>query len=291
MSLEEAYTGVTRRITIHGRQEEVLIPPGADNGTVIQVEGAGKPGRNGGRPGDLMLTAHVEDDDRFERDGDDLWVKARLEVRSDGLVEVPTLRGIKQITVHAGARTGNQLRLTGLGMPILGSDNEYGDLHFEISRARDPEQKYITRAEHAQLLREEEKLEAEVAELGRSAGAAQPRESKVKKNAEFEDLQDKQAMKIMELSQIYQTLQDAKVVDAPKTATRIVLGSTVVIREKDEKENKVYKMVSRARGDNGTGSISADSPAGRALMGKTVGDKVRVRTPDGIMRMEIIEIR
>ena len=238
-----------------------------------------------------MLTVHVEDDDRFERDGDDLWVKARLEVRSDGLVEVPTLRGIRQITVPDGARTGNQLRLTGLGMPILGSKNRYGDLHFEISRARDPEQKYITRAEHAQLLREEEKLEAEVARLGRSAGAAQPRQSKVKKNAEFEDLQDKQAMKIMELSQIYQTLQDAKVVDAPKTATRIVLGSTVVIREKDEKENKVYKMVSRARGDNGTGSISADSPAGRALMGKTVGDKLRVRTSDGIMRMEIIEIR
>src|SRR5579884_1392733 len=137
ISLEEAFTGVTRRVETRGpgagRRVEVQIPAGVRDGTRIRVPGQGERGR--GRTGDLYLRVHIRPHPVFRREGDDLH--ARVPVPLDvailgGEVLVPTLTG-KQVAlrVPAGSQNGSRLRLRGLGMPSL-RGGKRGDLYAEL---------------------------------------------------------------------------------------------------------------------------------------------------------------
>jgi DnaJ-class molecular chaperone len=138
ISLEEAFTGVTRTVEIGGRRGrrlvQVRIPAGVRDGTRIRVAGQGERGP-AGRAGDLYLRVHVRPHPTFRREGDDLHV--RVPVPLDvailgGEVLVPTLTG-KQVAlrVPAGSQNGSRLRLRGLGMPSLRGGGR-GDLYAEL---------------------------------------------------------------------------------------------------------------------------------------------------------------
>jgi molecular chaperone DnaJ len=102
---------------------------GVKDGQRIRVAGKGRPGSNGGPPGDLLLTVHVQPHPIFTADGLNLRVK--LPVRFDeaalgAQVDVPTLTGEKvRVKVPGGTQSGTTLRVKGRG---LTSKKGTGDL-------------------------------------------------------------------------------------------------------------------------------------------------------------------
>jgi DnaJ-class molecular chaperone len=141
VTLEEAYRGTTRQLTLEGaggasRQIEVTIPPGVDEGTRVRIAGQGGPGRSGGPPGDLYLVVHVRPDPRFERRGDDLYLRERVPLATlllGGEVRVSTPdRRTLALKIPPGTPDGQVFRLRGQGMPRLGQPERRGDLHVEV---------------------------------------------------------------------------------------------------------------------------------------------------------------
>ena len=104
------------------REIEVAFPPGIDDGVSIRILGEGGPGTMGGPPGNLLVTASVEPDPVFKRDGDDLVVELPLAFARAALgatVRVPTLEGETEVEIPAGTQPHQGFRLPGLGVPHL----------------------------------------------------------------------------------------------------------------------------------------------------------------------------
>jgi molecular chaperone DnaJ len=101
----------------------VKIPPGVDNGSKIRVSGMGEAGTRGGPSGDLYIITRVRPHHHFERKGDDLYADVRVTVKEAALgekVEIPTVDGMVTLTLPPGVQSGQQLKLTGKGVPHLG---------------------------------------------------------------------------------------------------------------------------------------------------------------------------
>jgi curved DNA-binding protein len=141
ITLEEAFTGTQRTVQFHNpngqpRNITVKIPPGVDNGSRVRVAGEGGPGIGGGRRGDLYLVVKVLPHQRFERRGDDLHVKAPVDLYTmllGGEAKVPAMGG-KTVTlkVPAGSQNGKVHRIAGQGMPRLRAPESRGDLFITL---------------------------------------------------------------------------------------------------------------------------------------------------------------
>ena len=110
LSLEDAYRGTTRRLSLkhngQSRTVDVRIPAGVGEGSRVRVSGEGEQGAGGGSSGDLYLRVHLTPDSRFERKGQDLHAKVRVPVTTavlGGEAEVPNLGG-KPIRLKIPAR-------------------------------------------------------------------------------------------------------------------------------------------------------------------------------------------
>lgn len=149
ISLLEAYQGTTRRIELDGRRLDVKIPPGAKTGTKVRVAGAIS-SEPGGQKGDLYLVIQVHDDPRFERENNDLYTDANVDLFTavlGGEVTVETLSGNVVLTIPAGTQPGQTFRLRGRGMPHLRNPEKHGDLfvriHVDIPRKLSDQQKKL----------------------------------------------------------------------------------------------------------------------------------------------------
>lgn len=117
---------------------DVTIPAGIENGKKIRLRGLGNSGVNGGTPGDLILTAQVDDHPYFTRQGKTLYVKVPVTLKEAALgakIDVPTPKGLVAVTVPPGSSTGTKLRLKGYGVPGSASDGSSkssGDLIVEL---------------------------------------------------------------------------------------------------------------------------------------------------------------
>src|SRR6187401_2226358 len=82
LTLEEAYHGATRRISIkqggHARTVDVRLPPGVKDGSRVRAAGEGESGGNGGAAGDLYLRVRLQPHALFERDGNDRRTKVAV---------------------------------------------------------------------------------------------------------------------------------------------------------------------------------------------------------------------
>jgi DnaJ-class molecular chaperone len=108
----------------------VKIPPGIDNGAKLRLKGRGEPGPKGAPAGDLTITVDVNPHPYFKREGRDLQVEVPITVSEAILgarIDVPTLDGMKALTVPAGSSSGLKLRLKGQGIPAAAGKPE-GDL-------------------------------------------------------------------------------------------------------------------------------------------------------------------
>ncbi|MCA9601748.1 MAG: molecular chaperone DnaJ [Polyangiales bacterium] len=105
------------------RKVKVTIPAGIDDGQTLRLAGQGEPSMNGGPAGHLYVRVHVEQDERFQRDGFDLVHELHLsfpDAALGGTVSVPTLEDDpEEIDVPAGAQPGDTMVIEGAGIPRL----------------------------------------------------------------------------------------------------------------------------------------------------------------------------
>lgn len=121
------------------RAVTVTIPKGVDDGNKLRVAGQGNPGEHGAPAGDLYLNVKMRPHPLFERKGDDLYVELPVtfaEAALGGEVEVPTVTGKVTMKIPPGVQSGQQLRLTGQGMPRRsgGSGNLYARIKVTVPR-------------------------------------------------------------------------------------------------------------------------------------------------------------
>jgi molecular chaperone DnaJ len=104
------------------RTLEVDVPAGIHDGQRIRITGEGHAGPPGGDAGDVYVLVHVKPDDRFVREGDDVFSRVDLTMTEAALgarVKVPTLDGDAEIEFEPGTQPGEVRVLSRRGMPVL----------------------------------------------------------------------------------------------------------------------------------------------------------------------------
>jgi len=127
----DAVNGATRRLTLpDGRDLDVRIPPGLEDGQVLRLRGRGSPGIQGGPDGDALIEVSVRPHPFYERAGRDLKMELPVTLSEAVLgarVPVPTPRGEVMLSIPPRSDAGTQLRLRGRGVAEAGG-TPAGDL-------------------------------------------------------------------------------------------------------------------------------------------------------------------
>jgi molecular chaperone DnaJ len=119
------------------RQEEnigVKVPPGVATGQYMTMRGAGNVGPRGGGKGDILVVFEVEEDPRFERDGEDLYCEVLVtypQIVLGADVEVPGVTGPLSLRIPKGTQSGHVFVLRGRGLPRVNASG-VGDLHVRV---------------------------------------------------------------------------------------------------------------------------------------------------------------
>ncbi len=111
-------------------------------------------------------------------------------------------------------------------------------------------------------------------------------------NSEYDEAKNEQAFTEGRIIQLENMLKNAEVVDENDISTDVVsIGAKVKVKDYEFDEELDYTIVGSAEADPMEFKISNESPVGRGLMGKKVGDVVEVTVPGGVNKFEILEIR
>ncbi|MFZ0119886.1 MAG: DnaJ C-terminal domain-containing protein [Pseudonocardiaceae bacterium] len=155
LSVEEAYRGGSRRITLSGAGEpasfEVTIPPGVTDGQRIRLAGKGGRGSGDGAVGDLYLVVRIAAHSRYRVTGRDISVDLPLapwEAALGASVPVLTPGGEAKVRVPAGSSSGRRLRLRGEGLPNpRGTPGDlYAEVKIMVPRELTPQQRELFEA-------------------------------------------------------------------------------------------------------------------------------------------------
>lgn len=110
-------------------------------------------------------------------------------------------------------------------------------------------------------------------------------------NAEYHAAKERQRFVDARLAQLKKRLADFSMVDLARIPrNKVGLGSTVVVMDVDKEEEVTYRLVTSEESDVANGLISTSSPIGRGLVGKEVGDTVKIQIPGGWREMEILRL-
>jgi len=142
------------------------------------------------------------------------------------------------------------------------------------------------------------KLQDEIAALEYELHNELPREilkarahGDLSENAEYHAAKDRQGFVNARLNQLKKRLGEMSMVDFSRIPhDKVGLGSTVVVMDLQKEEEITYLLVTTEEADAPAGKISTSSPIGRALLGKEVGDSVRIQIPGGIKELEILKL-
>jgi len=143
------------------------------------------------------------------------------------------------------------------------------------------------------------KLQEEAAQLENELRIELPKEilrarahGDLSENAEYHAAKERQGFVNAKLHQVKARLRELSMIDLTKIPRdRVGLGSSVLVLDVKKDEEIRYKLVTSEDVDVAKGLISTSSPIGRGLLGKQVGDTVKIQIPGGLREMEIIELR
>ncbi|MBE3593305.1 MAG: transcription elongation factor GreA [Thermoanaerobacter sp.] len=129
---------------------------------------------------------------------------------------------------------------------------------------------------------------AEVAEKIKQARAF----GDLSENSEYDEAKNEQAFIEGRIATLEAMLKNAKVIDEEDIKLdQVSIGCTVKVYDESYNEELEYTIVGSAEADPMNNKISDESPIGKALLGKKVGDVVSVEVPAGIIKLKILEIR
>ncbi len=110
-------------------------------------------------------------------------------------------------------------------------------------------------------------------------------------NAEYHAAKEEQVRVNNKIQELQSTLARVRILDDKDLDTsKVLIFSTVKIKNVNNGMEKTYTLVSESEADLSAGKISVDSPIGKGLLGKKVGDVAAIEVPAGIVKFEILEI-
>ena len=141
LTLEEAFLGTSRKLQSERggkpKSVEVRIPAGIREGSRVKVAAEGEAAPNlDGQPGDLFLIVRLAPHPRYDRRGNDLYIKVPVSITTailGGEISVPTLAGtVLRLRIPEMAGSGRVFRMKNHGMPVARSTDERGDLYATV---------------------------------------------------------------------------------------------------------------------------------------------------------------
>jgi transcription elongation factor GreA len=111
-------------------------------------------------------------------------------------------------------------------------------------------------------------------------------------NAEYHAAKERQSHIQGRIRDLEHKLAEAQIIDTSKLSTeKVVFGATVKVKDVQNGTEQCYMLVGQDEGDLKNGKISVQSPVGRALIGKRVGETLEVKTPAKVVEYEVLAIR
>ena len=130
--------------------------------------------------------------------------------------------------------------------------------------------------------------EKEVADLIKEARSF----GDLSENSEYDEAKNEQGKLYSRIAEIETILANYVVIEEHETAHDAVrLGSRITVLDKEFNEQEFYQVVGSQEADPMNGRISEESPFGKALLGKVVGDDVVVEAPAGVLRYQVLDIQ
>lgn len=110
-------------------------------------------------------------------------------------------------------------------------------------------------------------------------------------NAEYDAAKEAQGMLEMRISKLEAIVSNARIIDeSDLDLSKALIHSNVKIKNLNNNMTMNYKLVAQSEADVAKGHISVESPIGKALLGKEVGDVAEAVVPVGTIKLEILEI-
>ena len=110
-------------------------------------------------------------------------------------------------------------------------------------------------------------------------------------NAEYDAAKEAQGLLELKIAKMEALLANARVIDESQLDTsKVLVLSTVKIKNKANNAMMTYTLVAESEADLKTGKISVNSPIGKGLLGKSVGEIAEIKVPNGVLQVEIVEI-
>lgn len=110
-------------------------------------------------------------------------------------------------------------------------------------------------------------------------------------NAEYDAAKEAQGLLEMRISKLEETMANARIIDESQLDTsKVLVLSTVKLLNKVNKQNMTFTLVAESEADLKSGKISVNSPIGKGLLGKAVGDVAEIQVPNGVLQLEVLEI-
>ncbi len=111
-------------------------------------------------------------------------------------------------------------------------------------------------------------------------------------NAEYDEAMNDQAKLEAQIAKIEEELKNATILDESSISSEVVgIGSEVDVENLSLKKKMTFKILGKGSADPFNGVITADSPIGKALIGKKVGEKVEVEIPNGTVTFKILKTK
>lgn len=125
-----------------------------------------------------------------------------------------------------------------------------------------------------------------------TAAVAEAREKgDLSENAEYDAAREAQALLEVKIGKLKEVMVNARLVDETQLdLSKVSILTTVKIKNLKNNTTMSYTLVAEQEADLKSGKISVDSPIGRGLLGKKVGDKVDISVPAGVIPFEVVSI-
>ncbi|WP_293914455.1 MULTISPECIES: J domain-containing protein [unclassified Sphingobacterium] len=136
LTLQQAYTTHQQTFTVNGQNIRITIHAGVEDGQKIKLKGHGSEGINGGPKGDLYITFTVDKDQRFRREGNDLYTNLDIDLYTailGGEATLDTFGGKVKLKIKPETQNGAKMRLKGKGFPVYRKEDQFGDLYVTIN--------------------------------------------------------------------------------------------------------------------------------------------------------------
>jgi transcription elongation factor GreA len=110
-------------------------------------------------------------------------------------------------------------------------------------------------------------------------------------NAEYHAAKEAQGFLEMKISQLEDTLANARLIDTSRLDnSKVMLLSKVTVRNVQSRQVSMFTIVSEKEADLKSGKLSITSPIGKGLLGRVVGDVAEISIPSGMLKLEVVEI-